>query len=763
MTKFLLFFLLTAGVLFSQIPTGLSPTNFSKADLEKYGISEPELVGSEIKLEKENIEDKTQNDFDKKRIEKDKILNFNIPNKIDTSEVKKEDVYGKSFFNSNKLNIYNRATHIKAPPSYVLGSGDEINVSIWGYSEHSGVYIIGEDGSISPKRVGKIYLNGQTFEQAKKIISSKFGKVYDLRNSQITVKLNYSKVIRVNIVGEVSKPGTYTVPSINPVFNILSLAGGINKHGTIRNIEIRRNGKTVNHLDVYEFFKNPSYKSNFFLMDNDYIIVGMASKIVTLEGSVKKTSKYELKAEEGINKLIQYSGGFLPSAYTKTINLYRYQKNRLEIVDVKYDSLLLTKKTFLLKDGDRIFVSNVPEEIRNVVTIQGAINIPNSYVFRPGMKVKNLIEIAGGLMPDAYTPKAFLTRLNNDFTRTRIEVNLLNELNGKSNTTIQEFDSLMVYSKNNFKSPSHIEVLGAVRKPGVFDFTENLTLGDALFLSGGMLPEASTKRIEISRINNFNNSTDEPVRITVETIDVDMDLLSEIKKQVQLKPLDKVHVRLVPNYEKQQYVSIEGEVAFPGSYVISNKAESVLDLINRAGGVTEWAFLEGAYLKSEVGFIVFNLKDVLNKEKSEFNYIIKKGDKIIIPKMSNYINLSGSVNYPKVEEMGGINLPYKRGKSAKYYIKKYASGFSKESQKSNTYVETAGGYIKKTKNYLLFKKYPLVNNGDGIVVPQKKEKKRNQAEKKPIDWNTAIETLSIKLTGVATLFVILQSAFGGSN
>ena len=766
MTRLFLFFYFTTSFLFSQVTPGSKSMAFSKADLKKYGISKSDLTQNSLESKAETEGFNAQIPLEEKTINSNqKFFDTTVTKKINVNEDvenKKEDgqeeeVYGKKFFNSGKLKIYNRATHIRASPNYVLGSGDEINVSIWGYSEHFGIYVIGSDGSISPKRVGKIYLNGQTFEQAKKIISAKFGKVYDLKNSQITIKLNYSKVIRVNIVGEVNKPGTYTVPSINPVFNILSLAGGINKYGTIRNIEIRRNGKIVNRLDIYDFLKTPSYKSNFFLLDNDYIVVGMASKIITIKGSVKKTSKYELKEEEGINQLISFSGGFLPSAYTKSINLHRYQKNRLEIIDIKYDSLVLTKKNFLLNDGDEIYIPSVPIKVRNQVIIKGAVNIPNAYVFKQGMDIKALIKQANGLTTDAYTPKAFLTRLNKNFTRTRIEVNLTNELNGQSVTNLQEFDSLKVYSKNSFISSSHVEVLGAVRKPGEFDFTENLTLGDVLFLSGGMLPEASTKRIEISRINNFTNSTEEPVRVTIETIDVNMDLVSEIKKQVKLKPFDKVHVRLVPNYEKQQYVTIDGEVKFPGSYVLSNKAETVRDLIKRAGGITEWAFLEGAYLKSEIGFVVFDLKEIINKENSAFNYILRKGDQIIIPKRSNYVSISGAVDYPKVKEVGVINLPYNRGKNAIYYINKYASGFSKEAKKSKTYVETPGGYIKRTKNYLLFKKYPNVNIGDSIYVVSKPLKKEKIKEKEKLNWNGAIENITIKLTGLATLFVILSN------
>lgn len=762
MNKLFLFFILLTTNILAQIPAGINPSSISQDDLDKYGLTQEDVNNMMMQNQQTAPAPAPSKvvEVERKAVVKDDAVVAVAPTIVNPDNI----VYGRNFFSAGNLSIYESATHIKASPNYVLGSGDEISVSIWGYSEHSGVYSIGSDGAISPKLVGKIYLKGQTFEKAKSLLSAKFGKVYDLANSQISIELNYSKAIRVNIVGEVNTPGTYTVPAINPVFNILSLAGGISESGSIRNIQIRREGKIVNELDVYQFLKDPLYKSDFFLMDNDYIVVGMATKIVSLNGGVVRPSKYELKENEGIKELISFSGGFLPSAYTKLINLYRYQNDRDEIIEINYEKLLSSKQNFTLKNGDRLTIPNVPEEIRNRISVQGAVNIPSSYVLKPGMTVKNLLELAGGLTIDAFTQKAYLSRKNDDYSVTRLEINLANELSGKTSTVLKEFDDLNVFSKERFRDKYTVEVNGAVRNPGTFDFSEGLTLADALFLAGGVLPQAAIKKIEIARISDFDNATLDPAKVIVENIEIDGDLLSEKSKQFKLKPLDKINVRFVPNYDAQQVVSIEGEVLFPGAYTISNKGETISQIIERSGGLTNWAFLEGAYLRRKFEnekeeFIVFDLKKLMDQKASEFDYILRPGDRIVIPTKTNFINLSGEVKYPKVREYGVIKLPYERGHRAKFYIKKYAAGFSQDAKRSKTYVETPGGYVKRTKNILGIKIYPKVKNGDQIFVLKKEEKReKNKKNTEPLNWNKAIESATVKIMGFATLYLTFKIA-----
>ncbi|MFT6716164.1 MAG: protein involved in polysaccharide export with SLBB domain [Saprospiraceae bacterium] len=765
MKKAFLFFSLIFHMAYSQIPAGFDPSSISKGDLDSYGVSEGDLnrlldeyspTSSSEVVEKKVVEAKIVPDS--KIVQQEKVTE--APKSTKAASV--NSVYGRSLFDNDNLAVYANATHIKASPNYVLGTGDELSISIWGYSEHSGIYTIGNDGAIMPRLVGKIYLKGQTFEKAKKIVKSKFGKVYDLKNSQISIELNYSKVIRVNIVGEVIKPGTYTVPAINPAFNVLALAGGIRNSGTVREIQIKRRGKVVNEMDVYQFMKNPSYHGDFFLMDDDYLIVGAAKSIVTVSGAIKRPMKYELVGDEGIIDLVEFAGGFLPGSYTKRMNLYRYQNNQNEIIELNYDSLLKAKGNFKLQDGDSIDVASVPKEVRNTVNIDGAVKLPGEYALSPGMIVKDLIIAAEGVQRDAFLQKAFILRKEADFSNSRIAINILEELKGTKKTKLKEFDMLVIFSSTDFNDQEEVLIRGAVRKPGSFHYTKGLTLGDVIFLAGGVLPEVAINKVEISRIADYDNNSIEPVRVVVSEFKIEKDLLSKTNMQVPLMPNDIIFIRTLSNYHGQELASIIGEVKFPGEYVISKKGETVSELLVRAGGITDWAFVEGAFLQrnNDQGvqeFIVFDLKKLL-KGSEEFDYVLKAGDRIVIPNHGSFVSLSGAVEFPKVRQHKSVQMPYHKGRTAKYYVNKYGGGFSKGAKRSRTYVETPGGNIKRTKNYLLFNIYPKVHKGDAIFVLNEKTKKKKDKVAEPVDWNRAIEKMTVKLTGLATLFIIMSTA-----
>lgn len=769
MRKILFFLVLITNLSIAQIPPGIDPSSVTKEDLEKYGVSEDDLkklLGDDSKSDDLEVNAPAEINV----IPVDQLVKEEVIKPISSQEVivsnsqsAAENTYGKSLFSTKKLGVYKGVTHVKAPNDYVLGTGDEISVSIWGYSEHSGVYTVGNDGSIMPKLVGKIYLKGQSFENARKIIAAKFGRVYDLKNSEISVELNYSKVIRVNIVGEVANPGTYSISSINSLFNILSVAGGIGNHGTVRNISVRREGKEVKVLDVYDFINNPTSKSDFYLLDNDYIVVGIANKVVRISGGVLRPHTYELKEGETISDLIAYAGGFLPSAYSKTIKIHRYQNDRDEILEVNYDSIAISGKKFPLKNGDRVIVPFIPSELRNMVSVGGALNIPGDFVLKEGMLVADLIELAEGLRVDAYLGKAILSRQNADYSSTRIEIDLEKELSGATKTRLQEFDFLTVFSKKDFITEYSVEIKGAVKNPRAYSYSENLTLGDVIFMSGGLLKQASLQRIEISRVLDAQ-SLNEEATVEVFTVDIENDLLSKANKEIKLKPGDLIYVREIPNYTIQKKIAINGEVYYPGTYVISKNDEKITEFIKRAGGVTSFAFLEGAYLRRRYGeeaddFIVLDLKKLLDGNGKEYDYVLKDGDQLYIPTITNMVSLSGAVDYPKVAEFGTIHTPYKKGKRAKYYINNYGSGFSKNAKRSKTYVETKGGKVKRTRNFLLFKIYPKVKVGDEIYVVAKQQKSRKREKGEKFNWNRFIESVSVKLTGVATLYVILQTAF----
>lgn len=748
---------------------GIDPSKISKAELEAYGISEEDLNSALSKFNGDvKEEDKIEIDNKEKKqlpiVEKDSIVKPSIP--FDEKNSNKDSIYGRSFFRKGGLSVYEKATHNKAPDNYILGAGDEIGISIWGYSEHNGKYLISKNGSISPRLVGRIYLRGVTLAKARKILASRFGKVYDLKNSQINVEVNYSKVIRVNIVGEVEIPGTYSLNSINSAFNVLAQSGGVNSIGSVRSIKIIRSGKLVKELDLYEFLAKPTSDNDCFLLDNDYLVVSPVLNLVKLEGLVNRPMYYEIKNGETISDLIKYAGGFQPTAYTSLIHVNRVFNNQISLLEFDLSKVNKESENNILKNGDHVKVLEVAVQKRNYVSISGAVNIPGEYSFSDSLTIKELIRKSSGLKLDAYLDKIMILRRNSDLSLSRIPLNLKELYASPSkDLKLSEFDEIVVYSKNDFIDDYKIEIKGAVRNPQEIIYSNGITLSDIIFMSGGFKNEASSKKIEISRVFNFEaaRSNDNPTRIIIESIDVSKELnLTGTFSKYELKPMDIITVRNIADFEIQQNINISGEVKYPGQYTLLSKKETLKEIIERSGGLTQWAFIEGATIKrteGEVNFMILDLKALLKEGNEEFNYVLRAGDSIIIPKIQNLISLSGAFSYPKILELGKVYAPFKTGKRASYFVDKFGAGFADEADRSSLIVTTPGGYVKRTKRFFWIHIYPKVNVGDEISVKLKPTIKKETSKDSGVDWNKTIESITIKATGILTVLILTQQAF----
>ena len=691
------------------------------------------------------------------------LSNAPLP-KTDTA---KEQIFGHSFFKNNTIKFYDKANQLKAPENYILGVGDELNIAIWGYSDYTESFKIDENGAINPKLVGRIYLKGLTFKDAKGLIAGKFKNVYDLNNSQIDVALSYSKIITVNIVGEVNNPGSYTIPSINTAFNALVTVGGIKSIGSVRKIYLKRGGQTIKTLDIYEYLMNPDSKQDFFLENNDYLLVPSSGRVVKISGPVKRPMGYELIDKENLKSLIEYSGGLDAGAYRKNIQIKRMLNNEETIMDVNYDSLMMAKSDFELLDGDVVMVRKIQQGYINYVELTGPVKLPGNYEIRTGDRISDIILRAEGVLYDVFDSRAYIIRLNPDFSKKYIPFNLkeiLEKPNSVNNIKLQNLDIIKIFSKAYFKDEFVFSVLGAVRKPGDYMYGDGITLKDALYLAGGLKKEAAKNRIEISRAVDFvaNTGVLTPIRTIIKTIQVGDDFkIDKASEGFLIQPYDQILARTDPTFELQKNIVINGEVLYPGEYSILNKNEKISDVIKRCGGVTQWSFPEGAKFirkESEKGFLFFKLEEVMKDTGSIYNYIIKGGDILTIPKVEQLVQIKGLINYPDMQTIQQINAPFTKGKSARYYIKNYGLGFDKNADRKKTYVLEAGGYIHRTKCFVFIKSFPKVPKGSIIVVPRKKiseEKKKKESE--PMNWNKAIENTTIKLTGLATLWLIFTN------
>ena len=673
--------------------------------------------------------------------------------------------YGLSLFDKGDLKVFKAAGHSRAPENYVLGVGDELNISIWGNSEHQEAYTINGTGAIEPRIVGRVYLRGLTFGDAKKIIASRFGKVYDLKNSKISIELNYSKVIRVNIVGEVRVPGTYAVSSINSAFNVLSIAGGLTDLASVRNIYVKRNNNKVKVLDVYKFLTNPIPENDFFLEDNDYIVVAAAGNVVEVRGEVKRPGLYEMKEKEGVKELLTYSGGLSKMAIRNKARLETYEGDKQVFKDIDLVAAQQANLPLILKDGDVVEFAKIVEGLRNFVVVSGAVNVPGSYEFQQGDKVLDIVKKAQGVRYDTYMGRAFILRTHTDNIKERLSLNL-NEITknpvSANNYLVQEFDEIMLYEQQRFVDSMFVSIRGSVRKPVRVVYSSELTVQDLIFIGGGLLREAANGRIEISRISNFaKEDSDEPTRVVIETVAVSNDLELGSQTPIKLQPNDIVFVRNTPDYYVQKNIVIVGEVNYPGTYSLTSKTERISSILERAGGITEWAFLEAATLHRSEGTtkktpVIMNLKAMVDRKNKAYDYILQEGDSLVIPATRNVVALFGAIDYPKVDSLHSVYTPFIGGKSARFFVKEFGGGFSEEARRSQTYVESPGGQVKRTKNYGLFKIYPKVKVGDKIVVAYKPPK--TKAEEKLTDWGAVISKTTSQLTSVISLYLLLRVA-----
>lgn len=764
----------------SKYPTGLSPSDLEKVNpddipdesqLKELGFSDEEIKQAmEIKQKKlsdskEKVKDKGVDSTKTSGIKADTGQKKLSP-KNSIQNLPPATIYGQEFFRNGNIKFYDRSEGARVPENYVLAAGDQINIAVWGYSDYNEVFTISSDGSIQSKGTGRIYLKGMKFSDARALLIKRFSQFIDLSNSKIEVTVVYSRVITVNIVGEVINPGSYTIPAINTAFNALMAAQGPNAIGSVRKIFIRRAGKTIKTLDIYQFLLNPESNQDFFLEDNDYIFVPPITKVVTITGEVKKPASYELLEKENMHSLINFAGGLSPFAYKKTLQVKRVKNNAVVLADVDLDSLLNNKKDFEMVDGDIVSIRRIPDIVENYVEIVGAVKLPGMYALKQGEKISDLIDKAQGFLDEALLERSYLLRQKEDLTKEYIAINLFEILNDKKsaqNLELRKHDLIEVFSKKRFMEKDSVGIYGAVRIPGKYPYGEGMTLSDIVTLAGGLTREAANNRVEISRVagqkNILSKDTSNGNRTIVSTTTIGDDLnLDQKAAGFNLREYDQVFVRHIPNFGLQENVVLTGEVKYPGIYSLLKKNETLNEIIARAGGLTDWAFPEGAKLfrqDDSLGFLFIDLNRALRKMKSEYNYVLKEGDQITVPTMNDLVSISGAINYPGIEAIGKINTPFK-GKRAGYYIRNYGLGFSDDAKKRKTYVVEANGFVHKTTSFGFFKIYPRVKTGSVIYAVYKPVKVKDGTKKRePVNWNRVIENTTIKITGLVTLWLLI--------
>lgn len=660
-------------------------------------------------------------------------------------------IFGSDIFTKDNL-TFEPNLNLPTPNQYVLGAGDQIKVDVFGYSDKTQSFTISPDGTIRYPNIGPIKLGGLTITEAKTKLQSQLVKIYPgLRggNTQLQITLGQIRAIRVNLIGEITKPGTYTMSSVSTIANALYAAGGPTNIGSYRNIQLIRAGKPVANFDLYAYLFKGDLTENKLLQDDDVIRVAPYQNRVELRGAVKRRAIYELKSTEPVQQLLDFAGGLADSANRRFVKIARYGEKEQEMQTVAAAQW----NTYPLQTGDRVYVDSISMRFSNRVQISGAVLTPGIYSLASAPNLKDLVEITG-LQEDAYLERVVVRRLKSDFQAEMLGLDLREIIQGKQNFILQREDSIHIYRHTELSPTFTLQVEGAVNKPGVFPYAQKMKLYDAILLAGGWADGASKNLVEVARRNrDYSGKTTQDFSTIYS---VNMDELADMSAlQFGLEAFDIVSVRKMPGYRQQMQVSIEGEVNYPGTYAISGNKERVSSLIKRAGGLREGAFPEGAFLlrKTFEGLTANDsiiLENKLATLKSSFTDTVKakQADSLLSGEMKmvglhllKAIERPGSLDDIYLVEGDVIKIPQQlqtvQTFSGVYFPKKvvYRPGLRfgdvlRESggvlplgQKSRGYVVNANGSVSTTKKFLFFKKYPTITPGAEVYVPVKKQGK----------------------------------------
>ena len=668
-------------------------------------------------------------------------------------------VFGRDIFNNKRLS-FEPQMNIATPQNYVLGPGDQLIVDVYGASQESLKLTISPDGDITIPDFGPVHVSGLSVASAQARIRSKLGGYF--QSSEIKTTLGQTRTIMVNVMGEVRVPGTYTLSAFATVFHALYMAGGISELGTLRSIKVFRQGRQISVVDVYQFILNGRLAGNVRLQDNDVIQVGTYDCIVDISGSVKRPMAYEMKANESLSSLLKYSGGFADNAYKKLVRVLRNEdfKSVYNVEEFDFSS-------FKVADGDRVVVDAIIDRYKNMVEVKGA-------VFRPGMyqlgdkvsSVRSLIETASGLTEEALTSRAVMRRMKPNRTQEVITLNLEGILNGtEADVLLQNEDVLFIPTLSEHQNLRTLTITGEVIFPGTYEYADNMTLQDFILQAGGLTDRASNVKIDVSRRLRDPNAQEAGLEIA-KTFSFSLN----DQNSFTLEPYDIVQVRRSPVFQDPIRVSVEGEIAFQGSYTMEQKNQRLSDVVKSAGGIVPGAYIRGARLVrkmsdeekarmqqvidlakqsadgkdsislakleiSETYSVGIHLDEALNNPGCTQDIELMDGDRLIIPRFNHTVRISGDVNAPNT-------VAFEEGKGYKYYIEQ-AGGFGNRAKKGNAYIVYQNGTIAKAKK-------GKIEPGCEVVVPTK-AKRENMSVGQWLGVGSSLASLATMVVALTKL------------
>ena len=683
----------------------------------------------------------------KEKSEIEAILSGQIPVTVSTDLTQ----FGYDLFRTT-VSTFAPVTDVPVGPDYVIGPGDQFTIFIWGRIDLS--YQIGVDrnGEISLPKVGVLKVWGLTFSQLRDYLFTEFSRYY--KDFQLNLTMDRLRTIRVYAVGEVANPGSYTLSSLSTAYNALFVAGGPSKRGSMRKIQLIRNGKTIRTIDLYDFLLKGDKSQDERLQSGDILFIPIIGPVAGVAGGVKRPAIYELKGPMNLGGLLELAGGVIPIGYLQRVQIERVVAHEKRIVeDFNLSSFAKGEKdvpelSVKLQDADMVKIFPIFAVTQNIVYLEGHVKRSGGYEFKEGMKLLDLISSFDQLLPEPYLDHANIIRLvPPDFHPETISFNLgrLLKADLSQNIELKEHDRVTIYSRENLREVPQVTISGKVQRPGKYRLLENMRVKDLIYNAGNIKRSAYLPEAEITRLIK----TKRGVESKAININLGEALKENTKYNILLKEDDYVFVRQIPKWYTEKTCTIHGEVSFPGEYSIS-KGEKLSSVLERAGDFTEYAYLKGAFFTRESaksaqeerlkGFIdrlegdilrsqvklaegtlseaeakglgqslavkrelirktraaqatgrVVIVLDVMDKFKaSKYDLELEDGDTLTIPPVPGTMNVMGSVYNP-------TSIVYTRGKTVNFYLNK-VGGPTPDAEEDEIYIVKADGtVISKTQ------------------------------------------------------------------
>jgi len=687
-------------------------------------------------------------------------------------------VFGSELFTITSLG-FEPNLRIATPAGYILGPDDELVVNVFGFSEKSYRLTVNEEGNIFIPQVGPLHMNGLTIEQASSRIRSKLAStIYRAMKSGATrVQISLGKIrsIRVTVVGEAKKPGTYTVSSLTTVFNLLYLCGGPSDMGSYRTIELVRGNEVKRKIDLYRFLLQGSQQDNVMLNEGDVVRIPYYRNRVIVNGYARRKGKFELLDNENFNDVLNFCGGFADDAYRSSVTIYQYTDQERKIMDLDKNGFA----SYRPRSGDSVLIGKLLSRFENKLIIKGAVMRPGEFELTEGTTLKELINKAGGLKEDAYSRRGSISRLNASNLPVQVAFDVDSVMNGLSIVKLRKNDSINIYSIFDLENKITVSIDGNVKNPGVYPWAQHVTLRDMILRAGGFTEQGDNRNIEIAR-RIRNVKLNEINHLQTEIIAVDLSDSSGAA-DINLEPYDVINVRQKADFMSQRTVFVEGMVLRPGRYTLKMSGDRISDIIQRAGGfranadttalvirrlskraqtvqdreqtfskllnINSDSLKSAERIKREIykdyDKISIDLKKALHDRNETDNMLLEDGDILSIEQNNSLVKVSGEVYYPTI-------IPFKKGATLRYYIQKSGS-YTELAHKNGTMVVYPDGKAKKVKHFLFFKSYPEVVSRSEIFVPQKNNK--NKGGISLAEWSVILSSLAI----VANVIINLRN------